>query len=145
MKIETDTEILASPEEVWDVLAKVDQWADWSPVINKSDGTLAEGETLEITMAGKEKGQNGPSYKPVVIEVEPNKRFLFRAKMIAGFLFTNEKEFELTPSDQGTHLVHREIFKGLLVPVFCSQMEKGVPVMLNAMNKALKNRIEKKN
>lgn len=144
MEIVTETDINATPEEVWTILADIGQWANWSPIINQSKGKLAPGEVLELTMAGKAEGQNGPAYKPVVIDVEANKRFCVRAKMIAGFLFTNEKEFELEATDKGTHLFHREIFKGWLVPVFCSQMEKGVPGMLNAMNKALKDKVEYK-
>jgi len=63
--------------------------------------------------------------------------------MMVGFLFTNDKIFELEETATGTRLVHKELFSGMLSPLFCEQMEKGVPPMLNAMNKALKELVEK--
>jgi len=63
--------------------------------------------------------------------------------MLAGFIFTNYKVFELEETTSGTLLTHKEMFKGLLAPIFCGQMEKGVPPMLNSMNKALKDLVEK--
>jgi len=58
--------------------------------------------------------------------------------MIAGFIFTNDKIFKLEETETGTHLTHTETFKGLLAPIFSNHMEKGIPPILNSMNKALK-------
>jgi len=63
--------------------------------------------------------------------------------MLAGFIFTNDKVFELEETNTGTRLTHKELFSGLLAPIFCGQMEKGVPPMLDSMNKALKEQAEK--
>ena len=62
--------------------------------------------------------------------------------MMAGFIFTNDKVFELHETSTGTRVVHKELFSGLLAPIFCGQMEKGVPPMLEAMNQALKQLAE---
>lgn len=43
---------------------------------------------------------------------------------------------DLDTPPKGTKLIHKELFSGLLAPIFCWQMEKSVPSMLNAMNKA---------
>jgi hypothetical protein len=63
--------------------------------------------------------------------------------MMAGFIFTNYKIFELVKTSTGTKLIHTESFKGLLAPIFCGQMEEGVPPMLKSMNDALKILAEK--
>jgi len=63
--------------------------------------------------------------------------------MLTGFIFTNYKVLELEETESGTRLIHKEMFKGLLAPIFCGQMEKGVPPMLNSMNQALKELAEK--
>ncbi|MFW2438631.1 MAG: hypothetical protein ACN4GR_04600 [Arenicellales bacterium] len=94
-------------------------------------------------MTGKEKGKDGPKYDPVITELDEPGYFRWRAHMLAGFIFTNDKIIELKETSSGTLLIHTETFKGLLAPLFCGQMEKGVPPMLNSMNKALKNLAEK--
>jgi len=94
-------------------------------------------------MMGKEKGKDGPKYNPIITELEEPNYFRWRAHMLAGFVFTNDKIFELEETNSGTRLTHKEMFSGLLAPIFCGQMEKGVPPMLNSMNKALKELAEK--
>ncbi|MCB0383868.1 MAG: SRPBCC domain-containing protein [Bdellovibrionales bacterium] len=142
-EIETEIEISAPPEKVWEALMDIDAWHTWSPIINSSSGAATIGSTLQMTMAGKAPGTDGPSYSPKIVEL--NKPFLFRwrAHMMAGFIMTNDKIFELEATPAGTRLIHKELFKGLLAPIFCSKMEEGVPPMLNSMNQALKELVEK--
>ena len=141
-EIRTEIEIAAPPEKVWAVLSDVAKWQEWSPIINKSVGSAELGNTLEITMLGKEEGQDGPVYSPEVIKFEAPKIFQWRAHMMAGFIMTNDKVFELEKTGSGTKLIHKELFSGMLAPIFCGKMEEGVPPMLNAMNKALKKLVE---
>ncbi len=62
--------------------------------------------------------------------------------MMAGFVLSNDKVFELEETASGTRLVHKELFSGLMVPLFWSSVQRGVPTMLNAVNAALKARVE---
>ncbi len=142
-KIRTEIEITAPPEKIWSILKDVNKWQEWSPIINKSSGSASVGSKLDITMVGKEEGRNGPKYSPIITKLEESKYFRWRAHMIARFIFTNEKVFELEKTATGTRLIHKELFSGLLAPIFCGQMEKGVPPMLNSMNRALKDLAEK--
>jgi hypothetical protein len=141
--IKAEIEIAASPSKVWGILMDVNSWQDWSPIINASSGEVAIGSKLNITMMGKEEGKDGPQYTPIIKELNDSKYFRWRANMMAGFIFTNDKIFELEETKSGTRLTHTETFKGLLAPLFYGQMEKGVPPMLSAMNKALKELAEK--
>ena len=141
--ITTEIEISAPPEKVWAIIADVNKWQDWSPIINKSSGSVSEGSKLNITMKGKVEGEDGPQYSPTITKLDRPKFFRWRDYMLTGFLFTNDKIFELEASSSGTRLIHKELFKGLLAPLFCDHMETGVPPMLNAMNKALKELAEK--
>ena len=142
-EIKTEIFISAPPAEVWPILTDIDNWKEWSPIINESQGTATVGSTLSITMVGKEGGKDGPTYNPVIMELDEQNYFRWRAHMLAGFIFTNDKIIELKETGSGTQLTHTETFKGLLAPVFCGQMEKGVPPMLNSMNMALKELAEK--
>lgn len=141
-EIKTEIEIAAPPEKVWAVLTNIEKWQDWSPIIKKSVGTAGLGQKLEITMIGKQEGQDGPQYSPEIIQFEAAKIMRWRAHMMAGFVMTNDKILLLEPTPSGTRLVHKELFSGLLAPIFCSHMEQGVPPMLNAMNSALKQMVE---
>lgn len=142
-EIKTEIDISAPPSKVWNIITDINNWQEWSPIINVSNGDASVGSKLSITMMGKEAGEDGPSYNPVITELNEPGYFHWRAHMLAGFIFTNDKILELKETETGTHLIHRETFKGLLAPLFCSQMEKGVPPMLNSMNKALKELAEK--
>jgi len=142
-EIKTEIEISAPPSKVWSVITDINNWKDWSPIIKDSNGTASVGSELTITMVGKEQGKEGPKYNPIITELDQPNYFRWRAHMLAGFIFTNYKIIELKETSSGTLLTHTESFKGLLAPIICGQMEKGVPSMLNSMNKALKDLAEK--
>ena len=142
-EIKTEIEISAPPAKVWKIITDINKWQEWSPIINVSQGSTSVGSELTIIMMGKEKGKDGPKYNPVITELKQHDSFRWRAHMLAGFVFTNDKIFKLEQTKTGTRITHIETFKGLLAPIFCDRMEKGVPPMLNAMNKALKDQVEK--
>jgi hypothetical protein len=142
-EIETVIEISAPPSKVWAVITDINNWKEWSPIIKESHGTASVGSELTITMIGKEEGKDGPKYSPIITELNEPHYFKWRAHMLADFVFTNYKIFELEETGSGTRLTHKELFKGLLAPVFCGKMEEGVPPMLNSMNTAMKNLAEK--
>jgi len=142
-EIKTEIEIVAPPSKVWSILMDIDNWEEWSPIINASSGTGSIGSKLSITMMGKEQGKDGPKYNPIITDLEEPRYFRWRAYMLAGFIFTNDKIFKLEETSTGTRLTHTETFSGLLAPIFCGQMEKSVPPMLNLMNEALKDLAEK--
>jgi len=64
--------------------------------------------------------------------------------MMFEFLFTNDKVFEFEETRSGTLLIHKELFSGMLVPLFWGYLNNGVPPMLNSMNEALKKTAEKR-
>ena len=142
-EIKTEIEISAPPSKVWSIITDINSWQEWSPIINASKGEASIDSKLSITMMGKEEGKDGPKYNPIIKQLREPNYFRWRAHMLAGFIFTNDKIFELKETKSGTLLIHTETFKGLLAPIFCGQMEKGVPPMLNSMNKALKELAEK--
>lgn len=128
-EIKTDIEIAASSTKVWSILTDIDNWQEWSPIIKESHGTASVGSELTIAMIGKEDGEDGPIYNPIITELDGPNHLRWRAHMLAGFIFTNYKVIELKETNSGTRLTHKQMFKGLLASIFCGQMEKGVPPM----------------
>ena len=140
-EIRTEIDIAAPPEKVWALLTDIDAWRQWSPIINASTGVAAEGYTLSITMVGKD-GADGPKYYPTITHYEEPKYFQWQAVMIDGAIMTNDKIFELEETANGTRLIHKELFTGMMVPIFCNKFDENVPPMLNSMNQALKELAE---
>ena len=119
-----------------------DHWQEWNPIVDQASGVASPESKLSMTMRCGE-GKAGNKYSPVVTNVEEPKYFRCRATMMAGFLFTNDKVFELVETGSGTRLVHIEAFSGILVPLFWGKMEKSITPMLESMNDALKIKAEK--
>jgi hypothetical protein len=142
LEIRTEIEISAPPAKVWKVLTDFNKWAAWNPIVSQASGEASLGSKLIIVMCGKV-GEKGHRYMPVVTNLEEPKFFQWRAKMMAEFLFTNDKVFELQQTTSGTRLIQKEIFNGLLVPLFGSKFSDYVPSMLKSMNEALKVAVEK--
>ena len=142
-EIRTEIDIAAPPLKVWKLLVDINRWDEWSPIINQSTGIASLGAILEITMIGKEEGEDGPLYHPTITALDAPSYFRWRAFMMTGWLMTNDKIFELKETSTGIHLVHIEAFSGMMVPIFWSKLNKHVPIMLNSMNEALKNLAEK--
>jgi hypothetical protein len=142
-EIRAEIEIAAPVTEVWSILTDFDNWAEWNPIVDQASGVASPGSKLSMTMlCGDGKASN--KYMPVVTNVEEPKLFRWRATMMAGFLFTNDKVFELEETGSGTRLVHIEAFSGILVSLFWSKMEKSILPMLESMNDALKIKAAKK-
>jgi hypothetical protein len=140
-EIQSEIIINAPATKVWKVLMDFENWEKWNPIVKNAKGKASLGEKLSISMIGK--GDNdGPKYDPTITIYEEAKLFRWRAKMMAEFLMTNDKVFELYENGSQTRLIHKELFSGMFVPLFWSKFKTGVPLMLDSMNEALKKNIE---
>ena len=141
-EIRTEIEIAAPVTKVWSILTDFDNWKGWNPIVDQASGVASPGSKLSMTLRCGD-GKEGNKYMPVVTNVEDPKSFRWRATMMAGFLFTNDKVLELEETGSGTRLVHIEAFSGILVPLLWGKMEKSIAPMLESMNDALKIKAEK--
>jgi hypothetical protein len=142
-ELRTEIQISAPIDEVWRVLTDFDHWRDWNPMVNQASGSASVGSKLNITMRGPN-AEDAMKYQPTVLEANPPKSFRWRATMMSGLLFTNDRVFELKEIDGGTELVNKEEFSGLMVPLFWNKLNQFVVPMLEKMNKALKDKMEAK-
>ena len=136
-------QISAPIDKVWQVLTDFDHWKDWNPMVNHVSGSASVRSKLNITMRGPN-SKDAMKYQPTVLEVNPPKSLRWRATMMSGFMFTNDRVFELKEKNGGTELINREEFSGLMVPLFWNKMNQFVVPMLEKMNKALKEKMEAK-
>ncbi len=141
-EIHTEIDIQAPIEIVWALLIDINKWAQWSPIINDSKGFANHGSMVTITMVGKESGVDGPTYQPTIIVFEPPTHLRWSADMMASFVMKNDKVIILEKITTGTRVIHKEVFTGMMVPIFGSTFEHNVPPMLDLMNQALKEKAE---
>lgn len=142
-ELRTEIQIAAPIDRVWQVLTDFDHWQDWNPMVNLASGNATPGSRLNITMRGPD-GKDAMKYQPTLLEANPPRSLRWRATMMSGLMFTNDRVFELTEKNGGTELVNKEEFSGLMVPLFWSKMTLFVVPMLETMNQALKDKLENK-
>ncbi len=106
-ELRTEIQISAPIDKVWQVITDFDDWKDWNPTVNRASGNASVGSKLSITICGED-CQDAGSFQPLVPEANPLKYFRWRATMMAGFLFKNDRVFELNEKNGGTELIHRE-------------------------------------
>jgi hypothetical protein len=140
-ELRTEIQISSKLDKVWEILTDLPSWSDWNPIVSKIEGKLDLGAELSITMCD-EKGNAGKHYTSIITALEENKRFNFIGKMMANFIFSADRRIELEDSQGGTLFIQREIYTGLLVPLFWKKLNEQALPMLKSMNKALKKKAE---
>lgn len=140
-QLETEVNIDASPQIVWDILTDLDDYPDWNPFIVSSEGTAAVGERLSNRM--EPPGGKAITFRPTVTEVEPNEVFEWLGRLGLPGVFDGRHRFELeaTPSG-GTHLAHTEELNGALVRFMRKSLDTQTLQGFEEMNAALKTRAE---
>jgi hypothetical protein len=139
-EIQTEIEIQASPNTIWNILMDFDHYPDWNPFIKSISGVETEGGQLVVFL--QPPGENGMTFKPSVIKNKQNQEFRWLGKVAGGVFFNGEHYFIL--KDQGndsTQFIHGEKFTGLLVGIL-GGMLKNTKNGFIAMNQALKQRAE---
>ncbi len=83
------------------------------------------------------------AFRPIVLRHSVGREFRWKGKLLVPGLFDGEHYFGLAPAADGsTHFTHGEHFSGLLVPLFRSALDRGTKAGFEAMNVALKQRVE---
>ena len=113
--IETTTDIAAPPDVVWEVITDFASHREWNPFITELHGELRPGARLRATFTLA--GRKPQTFSPTLTVVEPNRRLAWAGRLAIPKLFDAEHIFEVEPQSAGSRLVHREHFRGVLVPI----------------------------
>lgn len=141
--IETSIIINAPATEVWETLIDFSKYPQWNPFIQKIAGNPVSGALLEVDI--QPPGQQKMTFRPTVLVSEANQEFRWRGKTFIKGLFDGEHYFQLTPVDaQRTRLDQGEYFSGLLSGVIFAKIGLSTKHGFEAMNTALKKRVEGK-
>jgi hypothetical protein len=141
-ELRTEIAIGASPEAVWAILTNFAAFPQWNPFIREASGEQKVGGKLRIHIVPP--GGKGMVFTPTLLAFETNRELRWLGRLGVPGLFDGEHGFTLEPIDGGqTKLTQREVFTGVLVPLFARSLDDGTRKGFEAMNLALKERAEK--
>ena len=140
-ELRAEIEIQASAEQVWQLLTDFDRFPEWNPFIRWAKGEAKTSERLEVHI--QPSGTGGMTFKPVVLNAEPNHELRWLGRLLLPGLFDGEHIFtiESLGADR-VRLTQREVFTGLLVPLLARSLDSNTLRGFEEMNQALKARAE---
>jgi hypothetical protein len=140
-EIITTIAIPAPPERVWRVLLDFARYPDWNPFVRSIEGQPTEGSELRVSIHPP--GGKAMAFRPIVLRHWVGREIRWKGKLLFPGLFDGEHYFTLTPGTDGSSLFTQgENFTGLLVPLFRRALDSGTKAGFEAMNAALKQRVE---
>ena len=142
-EIATASSLPAPPERVWSVLLDFARYPEWNPFIRSIEGSPSEGSVLRVTIQPPD--GKAMTFRPIVLRHSVGREFRWKGRLLLPGLFDGEHYFGLAPAaDDATRFTHGEQFSGLLVPLFRGTLDRGTKAGFEAMNLALKQRLEKR-
>jgi hypothetical protein len=138
--LETQVDITASPDTVWNILTDLEAYSDWNPFIVSAEGNVAVGERLTNRM--KQPGSKAMTLKPTVTAADPNQKFEWLGRLGLPGIFDGRHSFELEATKTGTRVLHSEHFNGVLVRFMRKMVDNSTRQGFEEMNAALKTRAE---
>lgn len=139
--IETEIQINANPQQVWEVLTDLGKYPEWNPFIKSVTGEITVGGKLEVVISPPNSKEM--VFKPTVLSANPHSEFSWLGHLLLPGIFDGKHIFTIEGDENGTVLVQKEIFKGALVPLVWKSMEKNTKEGFELMNTALKQRVER--
>lgn len=142
--MDTEIEINAGAERVWQELTDFDAYAAWNPMIRQASGELKAGARLQVHF------QPGRStkvriFRPVLVTVELCRELRWSGRPRFPGLFDMEHYWIITPlSGNRSHLRHGAVVIGLAAPFSGKILRNAISRAFERMNVALKNRAEQK-
>ena len=137
--VETAVTIAASPQQVWAILTDLDAYQEWNPFVTRGSGRVEAGQRIEVEIHPP--GGQSALHRPTVLIADEPRHFRWSARAPIPGLFSACHEFILEAAYGSTRLVHREEFRGLLVPLLRKTLGRVEPGF-QAMNAALRARAE---
>jgi hypothetical protein len=133
-----ETPIPAPVEVLWEALTDLPRYREWNPFITAIEGDLHPGAELRATFALP--GRKPRTFTPTVTAVEPEQRISWLGRLWLPGLVDAAHSLEITIGASGPVFVHREDFRGLLVPAL-GGLVRDTHAAFAAMNAALVQRV----
>lgn len=118
----TSIKIQSTPAKIWSILTDGAAYTSWNTSVVEVTGEIALGKKVAI----RPKINPKQAFPVKVVEMEPEKKMVWRGGMPIGALFKGERTYTLTPQGDGSveFSMHEE-FTGLMAPL----ITKSIPDM----------------
>ena len=137
MQFERSTIINADAASVYSAYEDVSTWSTWDP---ETESAILNGD-FQVGTIGKIKPKGAPVSKIKLIEVTPNESFTVECNLpLCKMLFVHE----LNTVEQGTEVINKILFQGLLAPIFGRLIGKSIDKSLPESLEGLKQFVELK-
>ena len=142
-QIQTEIEIDATPEQVWDVLTDFAAYPEWNPFIQRIAGDVAAGAKLDAYL--QPPGNRGMRFRPTVLAATPARELRWLGHLGFSGIFDGEHIFRIEPlGTDRVRFVQEERFGGILAPLLLRFIEGSTRQGFAAMNEALKVHVEQR-
>jgi hypothetical protein len=140
-EIHTEVEIDATAEQVWQVLTNFPAYLEWNSKIWPNAGELRAGARLRVRV--RVAGGLSFAFRATVLKAEPGRELCWVGRLPARLL-EGRHSFSIVPLEQKrVRFVHREVYSGLLVPIYMLVMGSWLRRTYKGMNRELKLRAER--
>lgn len=140
-EIHTEITIDAASNRVWSHLVGFKQYPEWNPFITKISGELTEGAQIAVTI--QPPGGDPMDFEPTLLVVKNDEELRWIGRVLMPGVFDGEHYFTIEEiSDGSVRFIQGEKFKGILALLLWGSVEPGTKQGFQAMNKALKERVE---
>jgi hypothetical protein len=99
---------------VWDVITDFAHYSEWNPFITALHGEPEVGSRLRATFSLA--GRQPRTFTPIITTLERHRTLAWRGRLAIPGLFDAEHHLAIEPRGAGTTFIHREVFRGVLVP-----------------------------
>jgi hypothetical protein len=139
VEITATTEIAASTDRTWAVLADTAAYPQWNPFVRRLDGSLAVGETIEVDLQADQSHRAGgvQTMRPRIVALEPGRSFSWLGRVGLPGVLDGRHTFTVEPDGAGSRLVQHEVLSGVLTPFFRTVLTRQTPEAFVALNDAL--------
>jgi hypothetical protein len=140
-ELHSEIEIHATKERVWRLLTDFERFPQWNPFIRQVNGQAEVGAKIEAHI--QPSGARAMTFKPTILTADPNRELRWLGRLIQPGLFDGEHVFTIeTLAENRVRFTQREIYTGILVPLFAHSLDTDTLRGFNEMNQALKGRAE---
>lgn len=140
-ELNTNIEIDAPANVVWEALTDFGRYNQWNPFIRSIRGEAKQGGRLEILI----QPPNGSemTFRPVILELRPERELRWIGQLLLPGILDSEHQFQIESlGENRTRLINREVFFGLLVPLLWRDLNTNIRQGFEEMNRALKKLVE---
>lgn len=138
--IETQIDIRADAQTVWDVLTDFDAYETWNPFIRLVRGEARQGGRLRVRI--EPPGLRPMTFRPRIAHCQPERELRWVGRVLVPGVFDGTHQFRIAACGVGVRFYQCKAFTGLAAPFFGAAEAAAVKEGFESMNEALRARCE---